>query len=278
MASPQVPIPQDPIGENFVWRDWLQRLSNRVFGSMANQDSNAVFITGGAIDGTVIGANTPAAGHFTTLDTTTPIGVPSGGTGIGTYSVGDVLYCDSANHLTKLSKPSQKSYLTMTSAGVPSWTSFCYGMFYSTSSQTAAAVDTVYQVNIDTQDGHNNMSLATNAITVTQAGVYNCAFSVQFANSDAANIGDVAIWPAVNGTDVVWSATSTAIPNKHGGIDGYGMIAANFFITLAANDVVTFRWVTDNTNCSIFANTVAPPFTAPLIPGIVVTLQQVTQT
>jgi hypothetical protein len=278
MANNQVPIPQNPIGESFVWRDWFQRLANRVFGSMSGQDRNAVFITGGVIDGTTIGSTTPAAGHFTTLSATTPIAATSGGTGTGTYAVGDILYCDTTNHLTKLSKPSQKSYLTMTSAGVPSWTSFCYGMFYSTSSQTAAAINTVYTVNIDTQDGHNNMSLASNAVTVTQAGVYNVMFSCQFTNSDAANIADVAIWPVINNVDVPWSATSTAIPNKHGGVNGYGLITANFLLTLAANDVVKMRWVTDNVNCSIFANTVAPPFTAPLIPGVVLTLQQVTQT
>ena len=274
MPKPQVPIPQNPIGENYVWRDWLQKLSNRVFGTMSGQDSNAVFITGGAIDGTVVGATIPTAGHFTTLNTTTPIGTASGGTGVGTYAVGDTLYCDSANHLTNLTKPSQKSYLTMTSAGVPSWTSFNYGMFYSTASQTAAAINTVYTVNIDTQGGHNNMSLATNAVTVTQAGVYNVMFSCQFTSSDT-GITDVAIWPAINGTDVPWSATSTAIPNKHGSVNGYGIITANFLLTLAANDVVTMRWVTDSVSCSIFANTVAPPFTAPLIPGIVLTFQQV---
>jgi hypothetical protein len=68
----QTPIPKDPIGENFPWRDWLQKLSNRVFGSMGSQDSHAVFITGGTIDGTPIGQNTPAAGSFTTLTVSDP--------------------------------------------------------------------------------------------------------------------------------------------------------------------------------------------------------------
>jgi len=63
----QIPIPQNPIGESFVWRDWFQRLSNRVFGSMSDQDSNAVFITGGVIDNTAIGATQPDTGAFTSL-------------------------------------------------------------------------------------------------------------------------------------------------------------------------------------------------------------------
>jgi hypothetical protein len=69
MAS-QTPIPQNPIGESFAWRDWLQKLSNRVFGSMSDQDSNAVFITGGVIDNTAIGSTQPDTGAFTTLKVT----------------------------------------------------------------------------------------------------------------------------------------------------------------------------------------------------------------
>ena len=72
MATQQnIPIPQNPIGENFAWRDWFQKLSNKVYGSMANQDSGSVNITGGYINGTVIGNTTPSTGKFTTLDATT---------------------------------------------------------------------------------------------------------------------------------------------------------------------------------------------------------------
>jgi len=80
------PIPPNPIGENFAWRDWLQRLSNRVFGSMGDQNANAVFITGGSIDSTPIGANTPSTGAFTTLSATTALPITSGGTGGATAS------------------------------------------------------------------------------------------------------------------------------------------------------------------------------------------------
>ena len=66
-----IPIPQNPIGENYAWRDWFQKLSNRVFGTLANQDSSSVVITGGTINGTSIGAATPSTGKFTTLDATT---------------------------------------------------------------------------------------------------------------------------------------------------------------------------------------------------------------
>ena len=67
MATIQTPIPQNKIEESFVWRDWFQKLSNRVYGSMTSQDAGAVLITGGAIDNTPIGANTPNTGAFSSL-------------------------------------------------------------------------------------------------------------------------------------------------------------------------------------------------------------------
>jgi len=86
MPNQQIPIPQNPIGESFVWREWFQRLSNRVFGDMSDQDSNAVFITGGVIDNTAIGSTQRDSGAFTTLSATTPIALTSGGTGSSTAS------------------------------------------------------------------------------------------------------------------------------------------------------------------------------------------------
>ena len=66
-----VPIPQDKIGESFVWRDWFQKLSNKVYGTLASQDADAVNISGGTIDGTTIGATTPSTGNFTSLTSQT---------------------------------------------------------------------------------------------------------------------------------------------------------------------------------------------------------------
>jgi len=75
MANPNTPIPQSPIGENFQWRDWFQRLSNRVYGSLSTQNSNGVDITGGTIDNTAIGSKTPSTGSFTSLKLGAPLDV-----------------------------------------------------------------------------------------------------------------------------------------------------------------------------------------------------------
>jgi len=54
-----IPIPQNPISECFQWRDWFQKLSNVVFGSMATQDSSNINVTGGQL---TIGSNPAITG------------------------------------------------------------------------------------------------------------------------------------------------------------------------------------------------------------------------
>jgi hypothetical protein len=77
---------------------------------MATQNANTITVTGGTIDGTIIGGTTPAAvssssgalngsigattpstGAFTTVTATTPLGVASGGTGNATLTAHGVL-------------------------------------------------------------------------------------------------------------------------------------------------------------------------------------------
>jgi hypothetical protein len=86
----QTPIPPNPIGESFAWREWFQRLSDRVFGSAASLD--------------------------------VPIQPEYGGTGITTYNKGDIIYSNSTDNLARLAAPSVTSILQMTALGVPSWT------------------------------------------------------------------------------------------------------------------------------------------------------------
>jgi len=110
--KPIIPIPKDKIGESFVWRDWFQRLSDKVYGSIASQDSNNIAITGGTvsninltnvavtnstIDNTPIGNAVPSTGQFTSVTIIdTPLGVSSGGTGVKTATANYVFAGPSA--------------------------------------------------------------------------------------------------------------------------------------------------------------------------------------
>jgi hypothetical protein len=120
MAKPSTPIPPDKIGENFAWRDWFQRLSDKVFGSMSAQDSNAVNITGGNINGTPIGVTTASTGHFTTLSLDTALGAIYGGTGQSSVAIGNILYGSAVNTWSKLAIGSTGQVLRV-AAGIPAW-------------------------------------------------------------------------------------------------------------------------------------------------------------
>ena len=124
-----VPIPQNPIGENFAWRDWLQKLSNRVFGSLGQQDANAVLINGGTIDNTLIGSLTPSSGKFTSISLNSPLAVAYGGTNattvagartaLGVTATGaDTTYAYRANNLSDLASVSTaRTNLGVTATG-----------------------------------------------------------------------------------------------------------------------------------------------------------------
>jgi len=127
MANPNTPIPQSPIGENFQWRDWFQRLSNRVYGSLSTQNSNGVDITGGTIDNTAIGSKTPSTGSFTSLKLGAPLDVEYGGTnGFAIPRAGAVAYGNGGAYaFTNVGTSGQ--VLTSRGSAAPVWSAAATG-------------------------------------------------------------------------------------------------------------------------------------------------------
>ena len=127
MANPNTPIPQSPIGENFQWRDWFQRLSNRVYGSLSSQNSNGVDITGGTIDNTAIGSKTPSTGSFTSLKLGAPLDVEYGGTnGFAIPRAGAVAYGNGGAYaFTSVGTSGQ--VLTSRGSAAPVWSAAATG-------------------------------------------------------------------------------------------------------------------------------------------------------
>ena len=118
-----IPIPQNPIGENYPWRDWFQKLSNKVYGSLASQNSNGVTITGGTIDNTAIGSTTPSTGNFTSLKLGSPLKITYGGTnGFAVPTAGAVAYGNGGAYaFTAVGTTGQ--VLTSNAGSTPTWTS-----------------------------------------------------------------------------------------------------------------------------------------------------------
>lgn len=242
MTVKQTPIPKNPIGESFVWRDWFQKLSDRVFGTASSLD--------------------------------VPILPQYGGTGKTSYDVGDILYANGPTSFLVLSKPSVGSLLTMNAAGVPSWKNPKYGAFHDTATQTAAA-NTPTAITLNTTDISNGVSIGspTSRVVINTAGLYNIQFSIQFANTSTSTIDDVACWLRVNGSDVSDSNSWIALPTKHAGRNGQLLMALNLFYTFAANDYFELIWMTVNgtSRTETISGSSTPPV-HPLTPGIILTV------
>ena len=139
----------------------------------------------------------------------------NGGTNQSTYAVGDILYASATNTLTKLTKPTASSYLSMTSAGVPSWKNPKYGTFYNTTTETVGIVNTAYPITFDTTDLTNGVTAATTAAVVT-GSIALFVLTVTAVTSGTLSIGQV-----ISGTGVTAGTRIVAFVSGFGGTGTY---------------------------------------------------------
>lgn len=150
-----------------------------------------------------------------------------------------------------------------------------YGTFEERADITFATANTPQILDLSESEYTVGMSLASNRITVSYAGVYDLNVSALFVNTDV-QIHESYIWVRVNGTDVPHSATKFSVVESHGGVDGYMPININHPLELDANDYVEVVASVDNTDIYL-ENYVAQttPFVRPAIPALMVNLQMI---
>jgi len=77
-----------------------------------------------------------------------------------------------------------------------------YGAFQDSTDQTAASTTAAYAVTFNTTDFSNGVTLASGSrLTVADAGIWNCQFSIQFKNTTN-DTQDTEIWFRKNGTNI----------------------------------------------------------------------------
>lgn len=155
---------------------------------------------------------------------------------------------------------------------------FPYAAVQRTTDKTLVA-NTATQITFNQNDFLNGCANdGTDGIRVTYSGIYNYQFSVQFANTST-SIHEAWIWLRVNGVDVPGTGSRFSVPNKHGGIDGYLIAAANFYVELQADDTVEMWSAVDNVAVYMEAYAAqTSPFAMPSIPSVVATLSFVSAT
>jgi len=145
------------------------------------------------------------------------------------------------------------------------------GSFYEPSTQTATA-NTPTAMLISQTGFLNNIALSgTTGMQVNDAGYYNVQFSAQIYRTSGGTSQHVDIWLRVNGTDVSDSNTRININNN----SVYDVAAWNWFLYLAASDVVEIMWSTTAATIQLqseVANLVIPH---PATPSVIATINRI---
>lgn len=146
-----------------------------------------------------------------------------------------------------------------------------YGMFYDTTTQTAAAINTAYALTLDTTAyayGGVRRGSPTSRVYCGTPGLYNFAFSLQL-DKTLGGTASIWIWGRKNTTDIAWSASHFHIQ----GNTNEAFVAANFFVDMGVDDYFQLMWATNDTTAVVQASPAAAPI--PAIPSVILTVNQV---
>jgi hypothetical protein len=148
-----------------------------------------------------------------------------------------------------------------------------YGAFQDSTDQVAANTTTAYAITFDTTDFSNGATLSNSSrLNVSQSGIYNVQFSIQFTNTTNAS-QDVDVWFRKNGTNIDKSNSRFGFAPRKGAGDPFHTIAAmNFFVNLNANDYVEIMWRPTDVGVSIEQYPAGTSPTRPAVPSAIVTL------
>ena len=152
---------------------------------------------------------------------------------------------------------------------------FAYGQFWSTTTQSMADASTPKPLTYDDSGPLKNMSYSGSEITVALGGIYQIAFSIQFARSSGNASTKCDAWVRINGTDVPESATQVVTPQ--GPTTSEIFMTVPIMVTLTAGQKVEIVFATDdylNTHAYYFP-AISTPYIRPAIPSIITTLMKV---
>lgn len=284
------PIPNNPITDVFVWRDWFYQVS-QVLTQQASIAWTSLNFTGSNLRDIVTRQHNAlqdiqggiasqyyhlSQAQYNTIVAlpTVPFSVPNGGT--GATSLTGYVYGNGTSAFTA-STTIPWSVIT----GAPSMTAPSYGAFSNNADQNLAAANTAYTIVFNTTDLSNNISRASNQFTISTAGTYNIQFSLQLVNTDSqAHFAE--IWLALNGTDIAGTGSKYDVPSSHGSSDGYLIAVANFLVTVTAGQYIELKiaasQVENGTTDGVYLEAYTAqttPYIRPSIPSSVITITQV---
>jgi hypothetical protein len=212
--------------------------------------------------------STTLSGNITNVQTTIPVVTTSGFSSTGAIFIDAELITYTGITATTFTG------CTRGAAGSPNKS---HNSGASVNGAQVAVANTPTVVQLNTQDLSNGVTLntTTSEVTVAITGKYNFAFSGQLNNSTAGQ-SLVAIWFAVNGTNVANSTSWVTIASRENeSTPASALMAANVFLSLNANDVVTMRWLSVDGHGSIVTYPASASPLYPAAPAMILTVNQV---
>ena len=148
-----------------------------------------------------------------------------------------------------------------------------YGAFQDSTDQTAASTTAAYAVTFNTTDFANGVTLASGSrITVADAGIWNCQFSIQMKNTTN-DTQDAEIWFRKNGSNIANSNSRFNLsPRKSSGDPSHIIAALNFFVSMNSTDYLEIMWRVSDVGVSIEQYAAGTSPTRPTIPSAIVTM------
>lgn len=142
----------------------------------------------------------------------------------------------------------------------PSTVNFPNGLFFNTTDQTLAAINTGYPVTFNQTYLNNFVALqsgSTSKIEVAVGGVYNFQLSAQLKSTNSSG-KDVQIWIKRNNITIGYSSHLYTIE----GSDNHFNVNWNFDIDLAAGEYIEMYWGANDTNVTMEAIPASAPYPA----------------
>jgi hypothetical protein len=148
-----------------------------------------------------------------------------------------------------------------------------YGAFQDLTDQTAASTTAAYAITFNTTDFSNGVTMASGSrITVADAGIWNCQFSIQMKNTTN-DTQDAEIWFRKNGTNIDNSNSRFNLsPRKSSGDPSHTIAALNFFVSMNSTDYIEIMWRVSDVGVSIEQYAAGTSPTRPATPSAIVTM------
>jgi hypothetical protein len=136
-------------------------------------------------------------------------------------------------------------------------------LFYSTTAQTAAVINTGYPVEFENTYIGNGVSIVNDTrITVSADGMYNFQVTLQTEHTNSSD-ATVATWINKSGTDVPYGGQVQTVKGN-----ATRALYWNFSIDMLADDYIEMYWATDDTTLSLYTEAATAPH--PGIPSAIV--------